>query len=43
MFLSDSVVKSSLVNRMQVVPPDKFNYEANTVKHDRVAESTLYH
>lgn len=40
MFLSDSVVKSSLVRCMG----EKFGMiEANTIKHDRVAESTLYH
>jgi hypothetical protein len=41
MFTSDSVVLSSLNKRKNMIPQTVF--EPNTVKHDRVAESTLYH
>jgi hypothetical protein len=42
MFLTDCVMVSSIMKCAQGVP-DKFSFEPNTVKHDRVAESTLYH
>lgn len=43
MFLSDNTLVSSIMKCAQGgAKPEKY-FEPNTVKHDRVAESTLYH